>query len=223
LRESSIEDPTNKSIGNRNNKQRVLLKFFKWLYSPHIDFEQGFFEPSPIDALIQRMGRVNKFGKNSPSSSKVSILTNQIHRFNIYDFKIVEKSLNGLHVLANLISELDLVNVADHVYSNGYSKENQLLYEQALNHPRINKFLENLTAGIYHDWVEDVISELNGTEDMLPISLHKEYEQLNAMGLKIAANNLLVPIPIRIIRFMKENIDMNSDPWIINVPYSKEN
>jgi hypothetical protein len=32
LRKSTVEDPTNKSIGNRNNKQRVLLKFFKWLY-----------------------------------------------------------------------------------------------------------------------------------------------------------------------------------------------
>jgi hypothetical protein len=29
----------NKSIGNRNNKQRVLLKFFKWLYNPNIDFK----------------------------------------------------------------------------------------------------------------------------------------------------------------------------------------
>ncbi|MGD9672083.1 MAG: tyrosine-type recombinase/integrase [Candidatus Nitrosocosmicus sp.] len=37
LRKPSEEDPTNKSIGNRNNKQRVLLKFFKWLHSPEID------------------------------------------------------------------------------------------------------------------------------------------------------------------------------------------
>ena len=39
LRKSSIDDPTNKSIGNRNNKQRVLLKFFKWLYNPEVDFK----------------------------------------------------------------------------------------------------------------------------------------------------------------------------------------
>ena len=39
LRKSAEEDPTNKSIGNRNNKQRVLLKFFKWLYNPDIDFK----------------------------------------------------------------------------------------------------------------------------------------------------------------------------------------
>ncbi len=39
LRKSSIDDPSNKSIGNRNNKQRVLLKFFKWLYNPEVDFK----------------------------------------------------------------------------------------------------------------------------------------------------------------------------------------
>jgi integrase len=39
LRKPSTEDPMNKSIGNRNNKQRVLLKFFKWLYNPNIDFK----------------------------------------------------------------------------------------------------------------------------------------------------------------------------------------
>lgn len=37
LRKTAEEDPSNKSIGNRNNKQRVLLKFFKWLYNPEID------------------------------------------------------------------------------------------------------------------------------------------------------------------------------------------
>ncbi|WP_415311979.1 tyrosine-type recombinase/integrase [Candidatus Nitrosocosmicus sp. FF01] len=37
LRKPSEEDPTNKSIGNRNNKQRVLLKFFKWLHNPETD------------------------------------------------------------------------------------------------------------------------------------------------------------------------------------------
>jgi integrase len=45
LRKSSDEDPTNKSIGNRNNKQRVLLKFFKWLYNPEIDHRN---RPTPL-------------------------------------------------------------------------------------------------------------------------------------------------------------------------------
>ncbi len=37
LRKTTEEDPTNKSIGNRNNKKRVLLKYFKWLYNPDVD------------------------------------------------------------------------------------------------------------------------------------------------------------------------------------------
>ncbi len=44
LRKTTEEDPTNKSIGNRNNKQRVLLKYFKWLYNPDVDCKK---RPTP--------------------------------------------------------------------------------------------------------------------------------------------------------------------------------
>lgn len=49
LRKSSIEDPTNKSIGNRNNKQRVFLKFFKWMYNPELDHKNRLTPPCMIE------------------------------------------------------------------------------------------------------------------------------------------------------------------------------
>jgi CRISPR/Cas system-associated endonuclease/helicase Cas3 len=83
-----------------------------------IDFEQGFFEPAPIDALIQRLGRVNRFGKQS--AAKVVVLTERLHSFKIYDPKIVERSLEELLKLPNPISEQELVEAVDRVYSDGY-------------------------------------------------------------------------------------------------------
>ncbi len=44
LRKTTEEDPINISIGNRNNKQRVLLKYFKWLYNPYVDYKN---RPTP--------------------------------------------------------------------------------------------------------------------------------------------------------------------------------
>jgi len=38
LRKSTVEDPTNKWVGTYNGRQIILLKFFKWLYSPEVDF-----------------------------------------------------------------------------------------------------------------------------------------------------------------------------------------
>jgi integrase len=40
LRKSSDKDPSNKWIGTYNGRQIVLLKFFKWLYSPEEDYKK---------------------------------------------------------------------------------------------------------------------------------------------------------------------------------------
>jgi hypothetical protein len=70
------------------------------------------------------------------------------------------------------VGKKELVDAAaDRIYSQDYDIENQSLYEHGLNHPRIRKFQENLIAGIYQDWVDEVITESNYTEDMLPLSL----------------------------------------------------
>jgi CRISPR-associated endonuclease/helicase Cas3 len=190
-----------------------------------IDFEQGFFEPAPIDALIQRLGRVNRFGKRS--AAKVVILTEQLHSFKIYDPEIVEKSLKELLKLPNPISEQELVEAVESVYSHGYSKENQFKYEQALNHPRIKKFEENLIAGTHHTWVDQVIAESDGTEEVLPVTLLGEYHRLDADKLSIEANNLFVSVPIRSMFSMKEKIGtfvnrIGRTEKVINQPYSEK-
>jgi hypothetical protein len=40
LRKSSLEDPSNRGIGTYNGRQMILLKFFKWLYSPDDDYRK---------------------------------------------------------------------------------------------------------------------------------------------------------------------------------------
>ncbi len=190
-----------------------------------IDFEQGFFEPAPIDALIQRLGRVNRFGKRP--AAKVVILTEQLHSFNIYDPEIVERSIEELLGLPNPISEQELVEVVDRVYLHGYSKKNQFAYEKALNHPRINKFEENLIAGTHHKWVDQVIAESDGTEEVLPVSLLGEYQRLDSDKLSIQANDLFVPVSIRNMFSMKDQITtfvnrIGRTEKIINRPYSEK-
>lgn len=65
--------------------------------------------------------------------------------------------------------------------------------------------------------------ESDGTIDRLPISLLQQYEQLDKMGLKIEVDNLLVPVPVRVMHYMNEVIDRTHEPWIINMPYSVTN
>jgi hypothetical protein len=54
--------------------------------------------------------------------------------------------------------------------------------------------------------VDEVIAEFNGTEEVLPISLLDEYRRLDADRLSIEANDLFVPVPLRNMLSMKDQI-----------------
>lgn len=185
-----------------------------------VDFEQGFMEPAPIDALVQRLGRVNRYGKRPPA--RVRIFSKQLGKHDLYDKKLVERSLGVLASLPSVCGEQELVRAADNVYANGYSEEDESLFQQALNHRLIRDFEDNLLAGVHRDWVESIIEKSDGTIDVLPISLLDKYREYEQMGLKLEADDLLVPIRLRSLFGIGEHFDLSADPRLANLPYSKE-
>lgn len=156
-----------------------------------LDFEQGFTEPAPIDAIVQRLGRINRYAKRPPT--KVRIFSKQSHSYNIYDADLTDKSLKVLSSLPNPLGEEDLNQAADRVYGKGYSYNNQVEYEEGLNHPRLKKFKKFLIAGTDQDWIDDVIDEKEGSMNLLPEPLVEEYYILKKQGLTIKADDVLVP------------------------------
>ena len=56
-----------------------------------LDFEQGFTEPAPIDAIVQRLGRINRYGSRGPA--QIWIFSKQSHSYKIYDQDLTNKSL----------------------------------------------------------------------------------------------------------------------------------
>ncbi len=183
-----------------------------------IDFEQGFSEPAPVDALVQRFGRINRRGKRPPAT--IRIFNKQLHGYDIYDKVLVNKSLQEFSSLVNPLGEQDLVQAADRVYEDGYSEDAKSMYEQALNHDLIREFEKNLVAGVHYEWVEEVIDRSDGTVELLPSSLLGEYTDLENKGLRIEADSLLVPVRVRRAHALSKYLDKLHDPWIIKMPYS---
>ncbi|MBN1234510.1 MAG: CRISPR-associated helicase Cas3' [Methanotrichaceae archaeon] len=194
-----------------------------------VDFDQAFFEPAPIDALIQRMGRVNRSGKRPPA--KIVVFTRQVNPRNLYcecsgEFHQptckIKLSIDELQKLENPIGEKDLVDAADRVYGKGYQGKDEVKFEEGFNHPDIDDFENRLLAGAYQDWVESIIEKIDGTMEILPRSLLEEYKKRKDMGLWIEANSLLVPIRTSNLSWLKPKIDTSNDPWVANLVYESE-
>lgn len=197
--------------------------------SLNVDFDRAFFEPAPIDALIQRMGRVNRFGERPPA--KITIFTKQVNSHRLYcecsgashqpKCRII-LTLEELQKLKSPVSESALVKAADKVYGGGYAGEDKIRFEEGLNHPDIKDFEKRLRAGAHEDWVDKIIEKTDGTVEVLPNSLRDLYEKKQKEGLWIEANSLLVPIRFRKLLSFQDVLNKDNDPWIIYSPYSSK-
>jgi len=213
----------NRKEGDLKHLPKVLVSTQVVEVSLDIDFELGFTEPAPIDALVQRLGRVNRRGSMPPAL--VTVFTEQVGRYHIYEQQLVDRSLDALSKLGNPVSESDLVDAADEVYGRGYQGEELHRYSSALDIPMIKDPENNWLAGSHKDWVEQLISEKEGTLEVLPESLTDEYEDLSRQRLSIEAGTLLVPIRRESLVYLYDEIEKPSNPskpWVIRKPYSTE-
>jgi CRISPR-associated endonuclease/helicase Cas3 len=190
-----------------------------------LDFEQGFTEPAAIDALVQRMGRINRYASHG-LPAKVRIFTDQYSTDNrIYSQKLRNDSLEVLTSLPMPLSEEDLNRAADEVYGTGYNANDQDRYMQGLHYKQLEEFKRCLVAGTSENWIDIVIEKNEGTIELLPEPLAAKYDALKKDHLTVAANDLLVPVGIWMVRDLLKDgrIDSDRDPCILNgCRYSKQ-
>ncbi len=178
-----------------NQQPKILIATQVVEVSLNLDYEVCISEPAPIDALIQRFGRVNRYGKRDPET--VIVLREQVNRVNIYPKEIVEKTIQHIEPLQDtLLTETDLINAADAVYADGYEKKEREEFERALNYPELKNFDEHTVAGVYRNWVEDVIEGTDQSIEVLPEVCHDEYVRLRSDKRWIEAGMLLVPMRV---------------------------
>ena len=181
-------------ITDKDNKPQLLIATQAVEVSLDIDYDIAFIENAPIDALIQRFGRVNRAGKKE--IAPVYIFENIIGNTEFfYDGEVLKSTFNALTILnKQSLSEADLVNVCNQVYKNGYNEKQQAEFERGFNNSLIREFKEKLIAGHWRPWIEDVIEGQNLKIDVLCSNLLNDYIELKGEGKFIRANQLLVSI-----------------------------
>lgn len=155
---------TGESDNAGNSKLQLLVGTQAIEVSLDIDYDMCFTEPAPIDALIQRFGRVNR--KNKKEICPVYVFTkgSESDRY-IYNENHVEKTLHVLSEM-DLLYEWDLQRAVDIVYSDGFGEKQKEFDE---TNQMFSEILEEIVPLHNYDRSESEFYKLFDSIEAIPI------------------------------------------------------
>lgn len=176
----------------KSKRPQLLIATQAVEVSLDIDYGVAFIENAPIDALIQRFGRVNRSGKGKVPSM-VYLFESSIGNISkVYPHRVAETWNAMLELNGKELSEQILIEVCNRVYQNGYSQEEMDDFQTGFQHEQINQFRDKVYAGHWQEWVEDVIEASSQKIEVLCRNLFSEYITRKEAGRFIEASQLLV-------------------------------
>ena len=135
-----------------------------------IDYDVLYSEPAPIDALLQRFGRVNR--RKRMDFAPVYIFTEGSGTGYIYEKERTEKSLYVLGRV-NILNESLIQKIVDEVYTEGYSKEESKVIKNVTENFR--KFYKDNVPFIDIHKKESEFYSLFKSVEVIPSSFFNEY------------------------------------------------
>lgn len=194
---------TNEDISKR---PQLLIATQAVEVSLDIDYDIAFIENAPIDALIQRFGRINRGGRKKiiPVDRNINlehdtvpiyVFEESIGNTPFYDDKVLADTWAALSTLKNCeLGEDDLIQVCNKVYRDGYNEIQQKDFNNGLNNSIINEFEEDWIAGHWRDWVDDILQNKNQKIEVLCFNLIEKFEAKINERRFLEANQLLVQV-----------------------------
>jgi CRISPR-associated endonuclease/helicase Cas3 len=185
---------------------RILVATQAVEVSLDLDYNCGFIEPAPADALGQRLGRINRKG-SAPQPATVVVFEQAVGG-ELYDETLTGATVAQLKQLPDggVLTEQGLTNVVNTIYAHGYPPEAHKKFQQGLSNPSLKNFDSDIIAGTHHDWLEHLLEKSDGQVELLPIistdaegnigDMKERYQSLLKQGRYLEARQLLVPVRI---------------------------
>ncbi|CAA6826324.1 MAG: CRISPR-associated helicase Cas3 [uncultured Sulfurovum sp.] len=188
-----------------DNKPQLLVGTQAIEVSLDIDYDLIVTEPAPLDALLQRFGRVNREEKrvmkeNDEANCFVISVIEDVHKLIYKEENLIENTLLELEKIENIVVNEDMVqSLLDKIYE-PFELNFDDLREQ------FRGYLDNLYPfNIYEESEEGFFSQFDGIE-VLPIELEDEFRQFIENKKYLEAEKLFVSISKNRYRMHKDKI-----------------
>ncbi len=218
---TGVKDETGKP--NPNRKPIILIATQVVEVSLDIDLDTIYTQPAPLEALVQRFGRINR--ARLRKIAVVNVFTKPDDGQGIYNEKLVQGTLQILErENGNELNERKVGEWLDEIYNDEISQ----LWEKEFNAETKN-FQESIIDilrpfGMEESNEEAFYKAFDGVE-VLPESLNHEYMQLKDTE-PIQSNELLVSIGFKRYQMLKNsNLIFPGDektPIIVKTAYNKD-
>jgi len=184
-----------------------------------IDFDVIFSDPAPLEALVQRFGRVNRRGRIRPAAP-VFVLTEPVNDRRPYPADLIRAALDVLKGADGASIQEDQVGAwLDQIYTGPIEAQWQEAYRQA-QQEFIEACVHTLRPFQSDPGIEELFYRAFDGLEVLPLSLKQEYK--DAMNQNpILAQELLVPIRYRQFYQLKNSgrVSFFGSLPVVNLPY----
>ncbi len=186
-----------KLMNLEENKIKLVVSTQVVEVSLDIDLSFGIFEVAPMDALIQRLGRVNRKGKRELNKKNIIICKEFDESYKIYSKNHITETYKLLkEKTKKALSEQELVEMINKLYKeNPWTEKQNSDFERVLNYTGFKNFRDEIIPANYRIWIDKVI-EVNNTYDVIleeDIELYRNLKKNRPME----ANGLILSVQLR--------------------------
>lgn len=186
-----------------------------------IDYDVLYSEPAPIDALIQRFGRVNRKGWEKNRIAPVNIFYEGSEKDKyIYNPEIVQKTVQSLKNV-DILREDIIQELVDNIYSDGYVGKDKEEFEMVQRH--FESFNRQIVPFINDSESEMEFYSLFQSYEVVPFKYKFDYLDEIEEGRYYEAMSYFLSINIGQFKKLEKenNVELDGKTYFVNAPYDK--